>query len=244
MKIEALSDRGRVRKINEDSFGIENNENYSYALVADGMGGHLGGRVASSMAVSCIGEYVCENLSEDLDRFQAQEVLRRAFCYANEKIYEYSCENDSVMGMGTTATMCMIRGGYIIYAHVGDSRAYALGDKISQLTRDHSYVHELVKLGIITSEEAKHHPHRNRITRAMGVEPEVKVDVKVIKYSGEKLLLCSDGLYEDIEDTELEEILKVNDAKTAVDVLTELALERGGSDNITAIVMEGDVISG
>ena len=229
MNIKALTDVGKVRKINEDSFGVYDSTAYSYAVVADGMGGHSAGEVASAMAVSCIEEYVQTNMEPEFDRFQTQEVLRRAFVCANERIFRYSCENVRVMGMGTTTTMCMVRDGYVIYAHVGDSRAYMCGQEIVQITRDHSYVQELVKLGMITPEEAKHHPHRNRITRAMGVEPTVKVDVGVREYNGEKLLLCSDGLSGEIEDSELQAVVCGNDAEHAVKKLTELALMRGGA---------------
>ncbi|MGM9936882.1 MAG: Stp1/IreP family PP2C-type Ser/Thr phosphatase [Candidatus Ornithomonoglobus sp.] len=240
MKTAALTDVGKIRKINEDSMQVFTSAEYSYAIVADGMGGHEAGEVASAMAVDVITGYIAEHMEPELDRFQTMEVMRQAFLTANSAIYDYSCENDSVMGMGTTTTMCMIRDGFVIYAHVGDSRAYMVGDGIVQITRDHSFVQELVKLGQITPEEAKHHPRRNYITRAMGVEAFVRVDTGVKPYNGEKLLLCSDGLFGEIEDSELFDAVKNNSAETAVNTLIELANERGGSDNITAIVMEGD----
>ncbi len=240
MKIEALTDVGLVRKINEDSYYIHNSDGVHYAIVADGMGGHLAGEVASSMAVSCVREYIDGHPFDDMDVFQVKELLCRAFRYANEKIYQYSCQNESVMGMGTTATMCMVRDGNVIYAHVGDSRAYMIDDNIKQITRDHSYVQELVKLGMISREEAKHHPRRNQITRAMGVEPVVRVDSGVKPYSGQKLLLCSDGLYGEIDDSELCEIVSGTDIKTAAKRLMDMATERGGADNITVIIMEGE----
>ncbi len=240
MNIEALTDVGKIRKINEDSFKCFTSDKYSYAIVADGMGGHLAGEVASKMAVDIIGEYIAENLKDDLDRFQAKEIINRAFKKANAQIYEYSCENERVMGMGTTATLCMIRDGYLIYAHIGDSRAYVISDTIKQITRDHSYVQELVKLGQITPEEAKHHPRRNYITRAMGVEDTVRTDVGIEPYCGETVLICSDGLYGEIEDDELFKYVKSKPPKDGVIKLTELANERGGSDNITAVIMEGE----
>lgn len=240
MRIKGLTDAGRIRKINEDSFAIHVSDEYGFAIVADGMGGHRAGEVASRMAVDEISGYVTDNMTAELDRFQVMEVLRRGFIRANDAIFRYSCENDSAMGMGTTATMCMLRGGYVIYAHVGDSRAYMIDDEITQITRDHSFVQELVKLGQITAEEAKHHPRRNYITRAMGVENYVNVDAGVKAYGGGKLLLCSDGLYGDIEDAELRDIVKARGAEDAVKSLVELANERGGGDNITAVVMEGD----
>lgn len=241
MRIGALTDVGKVRKINEDSFKVFESDEYSYAIVADGMGGHLAGEVASSMAVDGISKYISENLTDDLDRFQAMEVIRQGFLYANSRIYEYSCINEKVMGMGTTATLCMVRGGYLIFAHVGDSRAYVIDEQICQITRDHSYVQELVKLGQITPEQAKRHPRRNIITRAMGVECTVKVDTGVRPYSGERILICSDGLIDTIEDSELLENVRIGEPDECVKKLVDIANERGGSDNITAVVMEGEM---
>lgn len=240
MRIEALTDVGKVRKINEDSFGKEVCDSYSYAIVADGMGGHLAGEVASRMAVEIIKKYIEENVKDGLDHFQVKEQLIQAFKKANEEIYKYSCENESVMGMGTTATLCMVRKGFLIYAHVGDSRAYTIGKKIKQITNDHSYVQELVKLGQITPEEAKVHPRRNYITRAMGVEESVKADAGIKTYKGEKILICSDGLHGKMEDAELFGLISKKPAKNCVDELIKLANERGGEDNITAVIMEGD----
>lgn len=241
MGVGALTDVGRVRKINEDSYKTVESDDYTYAIVADGMGGHLAGEVASSLAVNCISEHIEKHLTPELDRFQAMEVIRQGFLYANTRIYEYSCENESVMGMGTTATLCMLRGGFVIFAHVGDSRAYMISDSICQITRDHSYVQELVKLGQITPEEAKHHPRRNIITRAMGVENTVKVDTGVKPYSGERLLLCSDGLIDEIEDAELLEAVRRGTPSECAERLVKMAKDRGGNDNITAVVMEGEM---
>ena len=233
-----MTDVGLVRKINEDSYTTVEADDYCYAIVADGMGGHLAGEVASMMAVQIIREYISEHYSAAFDKFQLKELLCRAFRYANAKIFEYSCDNESVMGMGTTATMCFVDDSNLIFAHVGDSRVYIIdNDGIKQLTRDHSYVQELVKLGMITPEEAKRHPNRNQITRAMGVEPDVRVDSGVFSYSGQTLLLASDGLFGEIDDEEIRDIIEDNGAE-AINMLAALALERGGRDNITAIIME------
>jgi protein phosphatase len=134
----------------------------------------------------------------------------------------------------------MVYNGNVIYAHVGDSRAYMIGDKITQITRDHSFVQELVKLGQITAEEAKHHPRRNYITRAMGVEPIVRVDTGVKLYNNEAILLSSDGLTGEINDDELYTAVKGNAPEEALKALIDLANERGGGDNITAVIMEGE----
>lgn len=241
MGVGALTDVGKVRKINEDCYKTVVTDEYTYAIVADGMGGHLAGEVASSLAVECISGHIEKHMEPEMDRFQVMEVIRQGFLYANTKIYEYSCKNESVMGMGTTATLCMLRGGFVIYAHVGDSRAYMIGDGICQITRDHSYVQELVKLGQITPEEAKHHPRRNIITRAMGVESTVKVDTGVKPYNGERLLLCSDGLIDEIGDQELFEAVRRGSPLECAETLVEMAKDRGGNDNITAVVMEGEM---
>ena len=240
MRIEVGTDVGLVRKINEDSYDVYECGDYSYAVVADGMGGHLAGEVASAMAVEKIREYITKNMTADLDRFQVKELLCCAFRYANEEIYEYSCKNERVMGMGTTTTLCMIRDGWLIYAHVGDSRAYMINRDIIQITRDHSYVQELVKLGLITPKEARRHPNRNQITRAMGVEQAVRVDSGVLPYMGHTILICTDGLFGELEDTEMRDITEQSAPDTAVRRLIELAKDRGGRDNITVILMDGE----
>ncbi len=240
LNIEALSHTGKVRKLNEDSYGVYTCDEYLFAVVADGMGGHQAGEVASKMAVDIIEEYIVTNMDRELDKFQVKELILNAFRKANEEIYNYSCENKSVMGMGTTTTLCMLRDGYIIYAHVGDSRAYLIDKKITQITRDHSYVQELVKLGQITPEEAKRHPRRNYITRAMGVEDSVKADAGIKTYHGEKILICSDGLHGEVEDCDILEIVRNNSAKDGAKMLINLANENGGADNITAIIIEGE----
>lgn len=241
MRIEAGTDVGLVRKINEDSYDVYECGDYAYAVVADGMGGHLAGEVASAMAVEKIREYITKNLTPELDRFQAKELLCCAFRYANSEIFEYSQSNESVMGMGTTTTLVMLRGGWLMYAHVGDSRAYTLDKDMKQITRDHSYVQELVKLGMITPEEARTHPNRNQITRAMGVEPAVKVDSGVERYTGQRVLLCSDGLFGELEDGEIESIASKAEPADAVEKLIELAKERGGRDNITVVIIDGRI---
>ena len=239
MQYGASSDVGKKRKINEDSYYIGTETENPYIIVADGMGGHMAGEVASRMAVDIISNHIAKYLVEGLDYVEAAEVIRRAFLSANTIIYDYSAQHFKVMGMGTTATLTMIYGGKLLTVHVGDSRAYAVsGDKIRQITRDHSYVQELVAMGRLTPQEAKNSPNKNFITRAMGAEEKVKPDVFIEPYKGEKLLLCSDGLTNLVEDEELLEILnRDNDLQMAADAMIALANERGGPDNITAAVM-------
>ena len=200
MRFGAITDIGMRRKINEDSYCIHNEEIFPYAVVADGMGGHQAGEIASRMAVDMIEDYLNKNLNEALDYVEAGETIRQSFISANSIIYNYAKNHYKVMGMGTTATLAMIYQNKIITANVGDSRAYKVSNTdIQQLTRDHSYVQELVMRGEISPEMAKHHPKKNYITRAMGAEDTVKVDISIKPYNGETLILCSDGLTNFVE---------------------------------------------
>ncbi len=235
----AITDIGMCRKINEDNYYISDNESFPYVIVADGMGGHKAGEVASVMAVEIIENHLKENLNETLDYVEAGEVVRQAFIAANSTIYNYAKENYKVMGMGTTTTFAMIYQNKIITAHVGDSRAYRIGDNIEQLTKDHSYVQELVTRGEISPEMARNHPKKNYITRAMGAEDVVKVDVSIKPYNGEMVFLCSDGLTNYVYDEEIREYMKdCCDLQHGAEELVKLANSRGGRDNITIVALE------
>ncbi|MBQ8300897.1 MAG: Stp1/IreP family PP2C-type Ser/Thr phosphatase [Clostridia bacterium] len=239
MQYGAVTDIGMCRRINEDNYYISDNEKFPYAVVADGMGGHKAGEVASMMVVEIIENHLKENLNEELDYVEAGEVVRQAFITANSAIYNHAKEHYKVMGMGTTTTLAMIYQGKIITAHVGDSRAYKIGKNIEQITKDHSYVQELVSRGEISKEMAKNHPKKNYITRAMGAEDTVKVDVSIKPYKGETIVVCSDGLTNYVEDEEIMAYLK--DSKTLQDgaeQLVKLANSRGGRDNITIVALE------
>ncbi len=232
-----LSDVGCVRELNEDSFcihGFKENDGNGFCVLADGMGGHNAGEVASQNAVKLI--------AEDLQRLSAEDEIPKkineAIVSANQRIYKMSCENSIHSGMGTTvvATYITERNAYI--ANVGDSRAYAIrGDEIVQITTDHSVVSELLMSGMITYEEARNHPQRNIITRAVGTEEDVKVDVFEYNFSaGDILLMCSDGLSTMLEDNEILRIVTAEEtAENTVNKLIEAAKDKGGIDNITAI---------
>lgn len=240
MQFGAVTDIGKQRKINEDSYFVNDDDVFAYAIVADGMGGHQAGEVASMMAVDIIKDHLKNNLSANLDYVETGEVIRQAFISANSIIYTYAKNHYKIMGMGTTTTLSMIYGGKVITAHVGDSRSYMITDNgIKQITKDHSYVQELVSRGEITEEQARNHPKKNYITRAMGAEDTVKVDIIIKPYNGEKILLCSDGLSNYLYDEEIKE--NINKAKTlqkGAEKLVKLANDRGGRDNITAVVLE------
>lgn len=242
MQFAAVSDIGRLRKINEDSYFVNKDEKFPYAVVADGMGGLQAGEIASSMAINHICRYMTDMFDASMDYVEAGELMRRAFLKANSEVFSYADRHYSLIGMGTTTTMAAIYKGKIITANVGDSRTYAIGEKeIRQLTKDHSYVQELVSLGKLTQEEARTHPKRNYITRAIGAEETVKADISIKPYKGEKIFLCSDGLTGYISD---EVIMKYMNKKGTLQAnaqkLVDLANSKGGRDNITIAVLEGE----
>jgi serine/threonine protein phosphatase PrpC len=238
----AYSDIGLVREQNQDSFGIFPSEESAALddhgrmfIVADGMGGHLGGEVASRMAVEEVGRKFLETRGSDIP-----EALRSAFAHANACIYHEGSNSEDLLGMGTTCSALVLRGDRGWIAHVGDSRVYRISsDAITQLTEDHSRVAELERQGLLTKEEARLHPARAVITRAMGIWPTVDVDmVEDFELTvNEYYLLCSDGLTNHVEDSELQKIVTAHPPKKACTELTNLALSRGGYDNITVIIV-------
>lgn len=234
-----LSDVGCVRELNEDCFCIHGfeTEERGFCILADGMGGHNAGEVASQSAVKFIADKLREVLdSEDEEGVPA--VLTDAIEKANEKVYKMSVESTAHRGMGTTVVAAYISDGNAYIANVGDSRAYVVSkDGINQITTDHSVVEELVKSGTITHEEARVHPRRNIITRAVGTEEDIRTDVFEYEYaSGDVMLLCSDGLSTMLDDKEIESIIKNEEtSEKTVCSLVDAAKERGGLDNITVI---------
>ena len=238
IKVVIKTDLGNVRTNNEDAasfFRVENmlQEKGCLLIVADGMGGHKAGEVASKMAVDIISrEYFKQNNGDDKEK-----ILSKAFNSANKKIYELSAADETYRGMGTTCTAIVIAGQTVYYAHAGDSRAYLYKDKkIVRLTEDHTYVQELVKNGDITAEEADTHPQRNVLTNAMGTKPALRVDTgksALLLDKNDKVLICSDGLYDYLDNDELAEVLGYESLEQAADYLIAEAKRRGGKDNIT-----------
>lgn len=238
MKIGACSDIGRYRKLNEDSFFVYKNEQLTGAMVADGMGGHNAGEVASKMAAELVKSAIIDGFDPEMDYVELSEVVRRAMLSANEEIFRKSKFEPGENGMGTTAAAAFVFKGKLITANVGDSRVYAVNEKsIRQMTRDHSYVGELVELGEITPEGAKSHPQKNYITRALGSEAFVKVDISITDYGGEIIVVCTDGLTNLVSDEQIKSIVNTyDDFYTAAAELISLANRKGGTDNITAVV--------
>lgn len=235
LRYGAATDRGRMREGNEDNLV---SRNHLFA-VADGMGGHQGGEVASRIAVETLAGIA--DAGPWMGEQHAKEILRGAVIEANRKIRQLAASDRGLEGMGTTLT-AVLEDGYTVHlAHIGDSRAYLYsGGHLSLLTEDHTLVQQLVKENRLTPEEAEHHPQKSIITRALGVEEEVDPDLDTYqRRPGDRLLLCTDGLTNLVEDAELRRVLqKVRDPQQAADELIALANAAGGHDNITVIVLD------
>jgi protein phosphatase len=236
--VAAGSDVGRVRKGNEDSFYADANEYRGLFIVADGMGGHAAGEVASQMTVGIISD----DLSglNDLESAEALEQVSQAVAHANRAVYERTVQEREKFGMGTTASILVLADERFIIGHVGDSRIYLLRHgELRQLTHDHSIVQEQLDAGLITADEARNHRQSNVITRCIGmggrVEPDLSDgDVRL----GDVFLVASDGLTGMVEDRRLQQLLSSRAAPSRlVDALIAEANARGGVDNITAVVV-------
>lgn len=232
-----LSDIGMVRSLNEDYVLVSENENYNIYVVADGMGGHNAGEVASKMAAEGIIAYINENFYSKDDK----EILKLAIEKVNNDIYKHSLESTALSGMGTTITACLVTNKNTIVANVGDSSCFGIkNDVIVKITKDHSLVQELLDLGTITEIEAANHPKKNIITRAVGTSEEVDVDMFVInKDVYDKFLLCSDGLTNEVTKEEIMSIvISNNELNDVCSKLVNLAKYKGGRDNITVCCLE------
>jgi len=239
----SLSDRGKVRLNNEDACGhlvpatpAELAEKGAVFVVADGMGGHRGGEIASHIAVRTILAFY--SADGEADRSHA---LAFAFREANKTIIEESVADSALFGMGTTCTALALHDGHAYFAHVGDSRAYLLrGGVLTQITHDHSIVGEMVRSGIITDEDARHHPKRNVITRSLGAQEDTAADIPATPLelaAGDVFILCSDGLTSYLSDADIAGVLSGNDPEPACRKLIDMANSAGGRDNITVQVV-------
>jgi serine/threonine protein phosphatase PrpC len=243
IEIASLTDVGLQRANNEDSYLYwepESDEDFRrkgrLAIVADGMGGYEGGQEASRLAVETVRLIYDSGFDGD-----PQASLVAAMAAAHQSIQRYALEHPDLSGMGTTCTAVSIVGPRLYFAHVGDSRLYLIrGDKISRLTRDHSYVGRLVESGIVRSEDAESHPQRHILTAALGsgrdVEPDVPQQPTSVEI-GDTLILCTDGLWSLVGEQELARAAQSNSPAACCVALVNLALERGGPDNITLLVL-------
>ena len=239
MRIFVQTDIGRVRPLNEDAYYLPR-EGERFCAIADGMGGHNAGEVASNMAVQVFS-------GELRGRAINGNVMREAVERANEAVYARSNSSAELRGMGTTFTGLGMQDGNVYIAHVGDSRCYLIRNgSVMRLSMDHTLVEEMVMQGLITPSEAKHHPKRNYITRALGTAERVEVDLMQVELKkGDVFFLCSDGLSNYVEDREILAVTRGDgDWQEKLKTLVERALEAGGSDNITAMyaVFEEDML--
>jgi len=244
MRSVGRTDIGLVRKVNEDSFlsqKLEGCEDAYIHIVADGMGGHNAGEVASSMAVQEIAAYIKENIEAlKLGDKEIQDLIRSAILYANDKVYKTSIIRSNCLGMGTTLSMVLVKGGRLYIGHVGDSRVYLIREKqIERLTEDHSLVAELVKAGTIKPEEANNHPQKNVITKALGTEYTLEPDIGLYDMKcGDFILICTDGLSNAVNEEDMvSTLINSSDIDEACGQLVDKARENGGFDNITAVVI-------
>jgi protein phosphatase len=238
----SLSDRGRVRQNNEDACAHfvpegagELADRGAVFVVADGMGGHRGGEIASRIAVRTIIAFYTANSDEN-----RSHALSRAFREANKTILEESVADSTLFGMGTTCTALALHNGRAYFAHVGDSRGYHVrGGRITQVTHDHSIVGEMVRSGILSDEDARNHPKRNVITKSLGAQDDIAADLPTALdlEPGDKFLLCSDGLTAYLSDADIAEILSTCSPSEACKQLVKMANEAGGRDNITVLVV-------
>ena len=239
MRIYSATDVGQKRKMNQDYVFVSQEPVGNLPnlfAVADGMGGHNAGDYASAHAVQTL----VSQIQADAD-FNPVKVIRHAIEAANTEIIDQAQRDEGLRGMGTTMVVATIVGNYAYVANVGDSRLYVVQGQIRQVTRDHSLVQEMVRLGEINAEEARNHPDKNIITRALGAEKTVDVDFFDLKLEpGNTILMCSDGLSNMVEDRKMEEIITNPDKDITWkgDTLIREANQNGGKDNIAVILIE------
>ncbi|WP_425807201.1 Stp1/IreP family PP2C-type Ser/Thr phosphatase [Desulfitobacterium sp. Sab5] len=234
MKVLSFSETGCVRKNNEDSFLVL--PQYGIYAVADGMGGHLAGEVASRTALEVLSEAAPELERLDLDALESW--VKNALIQANSRVFEASTASPAHEGMGTTLTVLVFKADQVVIAHVGDSRGYLWrGEKLIPLTVDHSLVEELVRMGQISPEEAEKHPQRHVLVRAVGASQQIEVDSSCQDYLlGDVFLLCTDGFSNVISEPELiEELSKAGSWEEHMERMRQLILDRGAPDNFTAL---------
>jgi protein phosphatase len=239
MKYFGATDIGKVRETNEDCFHAEDN----LFIVADGMGGHQAGEVASSLSVKSFLEYLKENTRDikKLNSKSVSKILKDAVIAANSEVFKESVSNPDCFGMGTTFTACLVETSTAHIIHVGDSRAYLTRDsKIELITSDHTFVGEMLKRGEITYEDTFDHPQRNYLTNVLGVADEVMSDYHQIKVGkGDRLILCTDGLNSMLKDEMIFEISeKSNGPQDSVNALIRQANKLGGRDNISVVIID------
>ncbi len=237
LRVGSLTDVGKVREINQDY--LATHPAHGLFIVADGMGGHLAGEKASQGAVEAITRSLSAEAIAEADGTLI-DLIQEALQVANREIVQASLQDSSMRGMGTTATLAVTVSDKVYVGHIGDSRAYHIrGEEINQITEDHSVVAQLLRARAITPAEAQRHPYRNVITRCLGMQMEVEADTFEVDWiPGDQILLCSDGLSGLVSDEEMGQIANESpEPQEACDRLVALAMERGGYDNITVVIL-------
>ncbi len=235
----AKTDIGKAREINQDYYYISDNTIPKLYILADGMGGYKGGEIASKLAVESAQKYIQNNFSNNLtEKEEILKLVKDAVEYANMVVYEKSKQVQELEGMGTTLEICLIYNNKAYIGHIGDSRIYRIRkDIIRKLTKDHSYVQKLVEDKKITREEAKFHPKKNMLTKALGCTPYVEPDTRARNFEkGDIFIMCSDGLTNMVEEKRIYELVKQNINEAADNLINE-ANTAGGYDNITVIII-------
>ncbi len=241
LKVFSKSDIGLVRHSNQDACKSGAFlDNFAWAVVCDGMGGANGGNIASGIAVDKISGQILSSYHEGMTDNFIKNLITSAIFNANLTIHDKALSDTALSGMGTTVVAAIISDGIAHIAHAGDSRAYLITvDGIKQLTIDHSMVQEMINNGDITEQQAKKHPQKNIITRALGVESSIQIDYCENEFNTDSLLLiCTDGLTNYIDAEQIYELSQKMDASSLTDKLVELAKDCGGSDNITVAIIE------
>ena len=238
MNIWSMTDTGLVRKENQDAYAVKTAFGHTVCVVCDGMGGAAGGQLASRIAVDTFSAEMEKRLSPEAKPGRLREISVVAVALANRAVREAARTSEEYHSMGTTLVSAVSFDGGVVIANVGDSRAYHINkQRIHQVTRDHSLVEHMVERGDITAEEARHHPNRNLITRALGPDVDPECDCYTCQLlPGEYLLLCTDGLVNTVTDQEImDEVLK-EDTNTCMERLLAISKSRGASDNVTVVL--------
>lgn len=243
IKVHGITDVGLVRKNNQDAYAAKDqiSSGHAVCVVCDGMGGAAGGQLASRIAVSTFMEEMENRLTSSMSPEQLQDVSARAVSLANQAIRDAAGASPEYNGMGTTLVSAVSYEGGAVITNVGDSRAYHIGHGgITRITRDHSLVERMVERGDITAEEARRHPNRNVITRALGPDIDAECDGYICPMAaGDYLLLCTDGLVNTVNDQEmLFEVLHSGSLEQALEHLLRIARDRGAPDNVTAVLLQ------